>query len=534
MTKNLWSVLKGNRLLMILVTLLTVIQVACVFCLPIYVNHLLNNIGNYNILNLILLFLLFASGLLIFNIFLNYVKKRFKIYFKIKLNEDLYYKLFRVKYDALNQKGMSYYTEYVNNAVANISNYFTDAIPGMIATVLMLLVCIVIIGFYNLYLTFLLLLLVLLQYNIFKHINKRLSFKCQKLSKVCSAGFSYILSAVENLEFLKSRSNHKSLMKLLYPKIFEMHDVTEDVNNYAANMCSIYSIFVNFVQYFMLLYFGYLVLMNQLSVSSFVFVSIILSVFYDNLSAVSSISLKSSEALASWKFINEEIIMVMERYGGKQLNSVNSFGFVNGVLSYDDLVLANNINLSAKKGDVIFIKGETGTGKSSLVKCLLGLKEMNGLKLNENDYSEYSLESIRQHIAYVSQNFSLLDDSLLNNILMGENLSIDKALKFNFFKKFVDNGQIANIDIVNKGNNLSGGDKQKIVLARTLLKNYDLLILDEVTSSMDKETEIQVFDEIFKQRQNLITIIISHDDHLMTYANRVWKLADKQFTEIKA
>ncbi len=532
MHKKLGSVLNGNWFLQILVILLTIVQVVCVFCLPIYVNHLLNNIDKYDVFNLILLFLVFAVCLLIFNVFLNYVKKKFKIYFKIKLNEDLYYKLFRVRYDVLNKKGMSYYTEYINNVVTNISNYFTDAIPGIIATVLMLFVCIVIIGLYNFYLTFLLFLLVFLQYNIFKHINKRLSFKCQRLSSVCSTGFSYILSAVENLEFLKSRSHHKSLMRLLYPKISEMHDVTEDVNNYAANMCSIYAIFVNFVQYFMLLYFGYLVLIGQLGVSNFVFVSIILSVFFDNLSAVSSISLKSSEASASWKFVDEEILELMERDNGVELCEVTRLDFVDGVLGYDDLVLADNINLSAKKGDVVFIKGETGTGKSSLVKCLLGLKDMAGLKLNGQDYVDYSLESIRSHIAYVSQNFLLLDDSLLNNILMGEELSVDNVLKFNFFNKFVDNGHIANIEIVNKGNNLSGGDKQKIILARTLIKDYDLLILDEVTSSMDKETEKIVFDEIFSRRQNLITIIISHDDHLMAYANKVWQLADKKFREI--
>lgn len=532
MDSNVKALLKENKITVLYVSLLTIVRTLCIFLLPLYVNYLLKNIDKYNIFNLILLFLFFATFLLLFNIFLNYIKKKEKILFKTKLNNDFYYKLFKVKYDVLNKKGMSYYTEYINTAVSNISNFFNDLIPNTISVFLMLLISILIIGYYNIYLTIVLLLLIFLQYNIFKYINKRLSFKCQKLSQVCSSSFSYILSAIENLDFLKSKSNHKPLMKLLFPKIYEMHSVTEDVNNYAANLCNIYSIFVNFSQYFMFLYFGYLTLTNNLNISNFVFISIVLNLFFESLSDVSSLSLKTSEASASWKFINEEIIALAERENGLELKEVESFEFVNAKLGYEELTLADNINLSAKKGDVIFIKGETGSGKSSLVKCLLGFNEIESLKINNKDYKQFNLESIRNVVAYVSQNFSLINDSLLNNILMGEEADTKKVINFKFFKKFIKNNEISNLEIVNKGGNLSGGDKQKIILARTLLKTYDLLILDEVTSSMDKETEKIVFDEIFENRDNLITIIISHDDSLMKYANRVWLLKDKKFMEV--
>jgi len=98
--------------------------------------------------------------------------------------------------------------------------------------------------------------------------------------------------------------------------------------------------------------------------------------------------------------------------------------------------------------------------------------------------------------------------------------------KMSFFDKFVGK---ENLKLTSDGTNLSGGDKQKIVLGRLIAncKDVDVIILDEVTSSMDTDTETKAFDEILPLLKNKIVLIISHNKNLQRYANRIVKLKDK-------
>ena len=95
-----------------------------------------------------------------------------------------------------------------------------------------------------------------------------------------------------------------------------------------------------------------------------------------------------------------------------------------------------------------------------------------------------------------------------------------------FFDKFIGK---ENLKLTSDGTNLSGGDKQKIVLGRLIAncKDVDVIILDEVTSSMDADTEAKAFDEILPLLKNKMVLIISHNKNLQRYANKIAKLKDK-------
>ena len=98
--------------------------------------------------------------------------------------------------------------------------------------------------------------------------------------------------------------------------------------------------------------------------------------------------------------------------------------------------------------------------------------------------------------------------------------------KMSFFDKFIGK---ENLKLTSDGTNLSGGDKQKIVLGRLIAncKDVDVIILDEVTSSMDADTEAKAFDEILPLLKNKMVLIISHNKNLQRYANKIAKLKDK-------
>ena len=181
--------------------------------------------------------------------------------------------------------------------------------------------------------------------------------------------------------------------------------------------------------------------------------------------------------------------------------------------------------MTVNQGDIVFISGETGTGKSSFVKSLMGFVDADNIFFNGIEQKKILLSSLRKRVAYISQMNSIFNGTVKDNIELNADANQEYE-KMSFFDKFVGK---ENLKLTSDGTNLSGGDKQKIVLGRLIsnCKDMDVIILDEVTSSMDTDTETKAFDEILPLLKNKIVLIISHNKNLRRYANKIAKLKDK-------
>lgn len=530
--KEVLDLMRNNPKAIFLTTLLVILNAIITFSIPVCVSILLDKISNDNYKWLILIFIALSALIISLKYLLAFCKKKYSTHFRTELNLDIFSQLFKVKYSSLNEKGLMYYLETINIAVNNINNLLMNMLPHLISTIIMLTVSVLIIMKFSWPVASFLIVLIFLEWFVYKQINKVLSDKSVKLQQVCGRGFGYIISLLDNLDFLKSRSKYNGILKLLRDKVYDIHFTTEEVNVFAGNVSSLFNTFVEFSQYFLYLVFAYQALNKGNSFSQYVFLMIILNLFFNNLSLVSSISLRYSDAVASWQFIENEIVKEQETSGIVELKEINKIEFKNSRVAYDDNLLISYVNIELNKGDIIFIKGETGSGKSSLFKSLLNFIEPDNVYINGREYREYRLEDIKEKICYLSQNSALFDDNLENNIFIGEDLDRSKLLKSKFLSKFLDGEKIKNLLIQNKGGNLSGGDKQKILLARYLVRDYDLVILDEITSSMDSETETVVFDSLLMNNDD-IKVIISHNDKLMKYADKVYQVRDKKLISVK-
>ena len=181
--------------------------------------------------------------------------------------------------------------------------------------------------------------------------------------------------------------------------------------------------------------------------------------------------------------------------------------------------ILNKINLKISKGDFIGIFGESGSGKSTLIDVLMGLFnptsgsiKVDGVNINKN------LRSWQNIIGYVPQNIFLINDSVKKNIAFGiENHKISstnmlKATKESQLLKFIDSlNQGIDSKVGERGAQISGGQLQRIGIARAIYKNPDLLIFDESTASLDSNTEEEVLKSINSLRGNKTIIMISHN-----------------------
>lgn len=194
-----------------------------------------------------------------------------------------------------------------------------------------------------------------------------------------------------------------------------------------------------------------------------------------------------------------------------------------------------NINIYIENGSHVAIVGESGSGKSTLVKLLNRLyeKESGGIFINGEEISNYSLEELRSNIAFVYQKNTIFKGSIRYNILLsndeGRDGEVWKILELLNLKEMVQNLPDKLETMLDSRCNLSGGEKQRIVVARQLLKNTPILILDEATSALDRKNELIINEIIEKVKDNKIIISITHrlqsvkavDKIIVIYNNKV-------------
>ena len=197
-----------------------------------------------------------------------------------------------------------------------------------------------------------------------------------------------------------------------------------------------------------------------------------------------------------------------------------SISFKNINFKYEtskDLVL-KNISFHIKPGETVAIVGKSGSGKTSLLDLLPRLyKPVSGsIFFNNQDISKFDLGFLRNQISYVGQDFTLFNDTILNNIAYGELNKFEiidvedaakKANAFNFINSFPNK---FNTHVGQNGILLSGGQKQRIAIARAILKNAPILLLDEATSALDSESESLIQESLNKLAANKTTIVIAH------------------------
>ena len=181
----------------------------------------------------------------------------------------------------------------------------------------------------------------------------------------------------------------------------------------------------------------------------------------------------------------------------------------------------SNINFEIKYGSNFLIYGKSGNGKSTLIKIIL--KYIEGYEgeiyINDKNIKDIDRSTIANSFTYVSQHNYLIMDTLKNNIVYNRCIKEDdyeRILKITNVDKIRNKFELRNNHLIeDNGFNISGGEKQKILLARFLLKESNYIILDEALSEVDVEEEIEILNKIFYYFKNKTIIYITHKKEIM-------------------
>ena len=211
-----------------------------------------------------------------------------------------------------------------------------------------------------------------------------------------------------------------------------------------------------------------------------------------------------------------------ERQGGVSNGIIKSIEFNNISLSYNKMKVISNLNMLIENGDKVAIIGKNGSGKSSLIQLLVGLKENyeGEIFLNEYDLRKIDIQYWRNQFSLVQQNPYLFEGSVFENIQIGNLLATNDNV-YNVMRQL---GIIALSDryITYNDNTLSGGEKQRISIARALLRKGNILIFDEPDNNLDANTKEWIIQ--FINNCNKTVLFVSHDALLINKADKCIKL----------
>lgn len=204
---------------------------------------------------------------------------------------------------------------------------------------------------------------------------------------------------------------------------------------------------------------------------------------------------------------------------------------------YEDNQVINDLSLVIESGTSIALVGESGSGKSTIIKLLMGLiKPDDGMVLVDGiDLKKVSLNSYYDHVSYVSQEVPIFDGTLRENLVFDKNVSDDEIIEVlklvsleQFYSK-LQNG--LDTELGERGIKLSGGEKQRVALARLFFEDTKIIILDEATSALDNITEKKVMNSIFEKLSNRTVIMIAHRLDSIKNVEEVLVLKDGEIVE---
>ena len=493
---------------------------------PITLNTVIENVGRIGVYDILKVISILALGYIVDFISV-FTKNQLIQDYHTKASGLIYSDIFKLDYDTYINEGPTALRELAYNAVEAYASFYFDVIPNLLVNIVTIVVTISVAWSFNYIAALFMLAIIPIHYFGFKALNKKLAKLSINLQSTSSESFKNINSLISQVDFIKQNAENENLLPAIEDNIHKSEGVRKKVN-YVANGVSGLLIGLNqIIQNLVIIFLAALALNDKNNFGSVIFVMLVFPYFSNAIRGLSFTNLGFANVKAADNFL-KTLIDFKAKDGSKPMPAkIESIKFDIDKVNILDKNLLNNVKMEFKKGDIVGVMGESGTGKSTLLKLIPKFRETDGIYINDIPISEIKNKDYLRKVSYYSQNTPIITDTLYNNLNFGRK-KVSKAIyeAMPFLAKFTNLDEM----IVENGANLSGGDKQRIALSRYFTEDSDIVILDEPTSSLDKETEEELMKEILKDTKDKIVFIISHNKEIMNYCSHLIEIKNKTAT----
>ena len=379
-------------------------------------------------------------------------------------------------------------------------------------------------------------------------VSSVLSKKIKKIQKVIvtetTALAGSTTESLRNIELVKSLGLGNQEIDRLNSTTDKILGLELKKVKYIRSLSFIQGTIVNFIRTSILFLMLYLIYIRAITVGEFFSLFIYSFFIFGPLQSLGDIINTYREAEVSLNNFEDILKLPIESKPDRPatINEINSLVFQNVSFRHQSATknALNQISFETKKGETIAFVGPSGSGKTTLVKLLVGLYTPKSGKIFYNDYSgdEINFDQLREKIGFVTQDTQLFSGTIKENLLFVKPGATDEDCLEVLQKAACDN-LLARADngihtmIGEGGVKVSGGEKQRLSIARALLRRPNLLIFDEATSALDSLTEEEITGTIreISEREDLITILIAHRLSTVLHADRIYVLEKGQINE---
>lgn len=511
----------------LMITTALLVSTILSFAAPLIIKYMFDNYEKLN--NLAYLFAVFFGVFTlsyVFKIITIKIRMNFAYRFRVNESKKIYNNIFNMKYEILNSKEPSYLVQKNNLCINALSDFFSKYMSEFLISAITIVVCLIFVSQINIYIFITFFLLLPLQYFGYRKLNYKLSDRTAEFQDIYSSNFKNILSTVSKVDFIKQSGDYNSIVHLIENDIEEIEISNRNINKLAQNMGTILDFAEQLLHNVIYICTTYAYVNKNITLSDMIFITLVSSLYFQGLSKIVQTTISLRDLKGALKFLKDDVLKNAEQDGKIELKNINEIKFDVKNVGYEDILIKSG-NFTVKKGETVGIIGKSGCGKSTLMKGLIKLIDVDSFYINDVNLKEYINASLRKKISYFSQQTPIFPASIRENILAGRTSNLEVLKDKDFMKKFYNMKDGLDTIIKENGANLSGGDKQKIALARLYTENPEVIILDEVTNSIDKETAVDMIFDIKKYFGDRIIFIISHDDYAARFCDEFVKIYDK-------
>ena len=372
-----------------------------------------------------------------------------------------------------------------------------------------------------------------------RSLGKRIGKVTTEAADITGLFTSYLLEVFKN---------HK-IIKIFQKENFEFSRTEKFINNLKEKVIKIQTVLVRASPIMELLtgimiaglifYSGKLILKNELDINSFFSFLAAMMLAYQPVRSLATLNMGINQGLAAAKRILPIIDMKNQIIETEKPNNLEikkgeiRFNKVRFKYNDDERDVLKSIDLTISGGEMTSVVGHSGAGKSTILNLIPRFYDSNSGDILIDDQSIYKSKifSLRSNISLVNQDTTLFDDTIKNNIayakLDASEDEIFEAAKLSFCDEFINKLPNKFDTIIGEnGIRLSGGEKQRLSIARAMLKKSKIILLDEATSSLDAETESKIQEAIKFLTKNRTTLVIAHRLSTIMNSNKIYVVDD--------
>ena len=442
---------------------------------------------------------------------------------KRDIQNDVFASLLKADTRIIDEKHSGKFIANLTNDVLLITNLLSTVVLNLFKDSLTLIGLLSVMFYQNWKLSLIAIIMIPLASIAAKSLGKRISKVTNQQMTRAGILTSYLMEMFKN---------HK-LIKIFQREKYEKHRAFEFINNLKESTKKIAIVYVRaspimefltgIMIAFLIFFAAKLIVKNELEVNNFFSFLAAMMLAYQPVRSLATLNISIQQGISGAKRvlpIIDDVPQVKEKINAESLNmNEGAISFENICFKYPNTEkeILKSINLNFSGGKMTALVGHSGAGKSTILNLIPRFYDSNSgdIKIDEQSIYHTTIYSLRNNISLVSQDTTLFDDTIKNNIAYADAKAsqdeIEEAAKLSFADEFIEKLPNKYETLIGEnGIRLSGGEKQRLSIARAILKKSPIILLDEATSSLDAETEDKIQKAINFLTRGRTTIVIAH------------------------